>query len=217
MKSGPGFGYGFIVAWAFVMSFFTLLCGLIIEGFKDVVVTQLEQRKLPHAMHAMVSPPCVLQSATRMWAVSHCACRCICMVCTWYAVQSAKTGLTIIDTCACQKISKLPLGRDSSRCCPTMVLVYCVGMALCPCTKLITDLLCCAEDGWTTVMSGAFKATYGFAYVVCVMFILFFLTLLIFQGAVTRELGICKSAHSDSICGLIWSIMLAQYVLMLNH
>eukprot|EP00877_Chromochloris_zofingiensis_P004026 jgi/Chrzof1/13624/Cz08g04170.t1 len=89
MKSGPGFGYGFIVAWAFVMSFFTLLCGLIIEGFKDVVVTQLEQ-----------------------------------------------------------------------------------------------------QDGWTTVMSGAFKATYGFAYVVCVMFILFFLTLLIFQGAVTRELGI---------------------------
>ncbi len=36
-QGGPGFGYGFIVAWAFVMSFFTLLCGLIVEGFKDTI------------------------------------------------------------------------------------------------------------------------------------------------------------------------------------
>lgn len=40
-KTGPGFGYGFIVAWAFVMSFFTLLCGLIMEGFTQTVETQL--------------------------------------------------------------------------------------------------------------------------------------------------------------------------------
>jgi hypothetical protein len=45
MKGGPGFGYGFIVAWAFVMSFFTLMCGLVVEGFKGVVTTQLEKRE----------------------------------------------------------------------------------------------------------------------------------------------------------------------------
>jgi hypothetical protein len=40
-KTGAGFGYGFIVAWAFVMSFFNLLCGLILEGFRTAVETQL--------------------------------------------------------------------------------------------------------------------------------------------------------------------------------
>jgi hypothetical protein len=29
------------VAWAFVMSFFNLLCGLILEGFRTTVETQL--------------------------------------------------------------------------------------------------------------------------------------------------------------------------------
>eukprot|EP00879_Flechtneria_rotunda_P023321 GHRR01024670.1.p1 GENE.GHRR01024670.1~~GHRR01024670.1.p1 ORF type:complete len:190 (+),score=51.37 GHRR01024670.1:645-1214(+) len=88
-KTGPGFGYGFIVAWAFVLSFFILMCSLIMEGFSTTVERQLT-----------------------------------------------------------------------------------------------------AESGWTGVMTGAFKATYIFGYIVCVMFMLFFLTLLIFQGAVTKQLGI---------------------------
>jgi hypothetical protein len=45
VKNGPGFGYGFVVAWAFVMAFFTLMCGLVIEGFKNVVAGELETRK----------------------------------------------------------------------------------------------------------------------------------------------------------------------------
>jgi hypothetical protein len=36
-----------VVAWAFVMSFFTLMCGLILEGFKDVVTTELEKSEWP--------------------------------------------------------------------------------------------------------------------------------------------------------------------------
>lgn len=32
-----------VVAWAFVMSFFTLMCGLVLEGFKDVVAKELEK------------------------------------------------------------------------------------------------------------------------------------------------------------------------------
>ncbi|WIA23005.1 hypothetical protein OEZ86_009922 [Tetradesmus obliquus] len=88
-KTGAGFGYGFIVAWAFVMSFFNLLCGLILEGFKSTVETQLT-----------------------------------------------------------------------------------------------------TEAGWTSIMTGAYKATYIFGYIVCVMFMLFFLTLLLMQGAVTKEIGI---------------------------
>ena len=43
VKTGPGFEYGAVLAWAFVMSFFTLMCGLILEGFKDVVSQELEK------------------------------------------------------------------------------------------------------------------------------------------------------------------------------
>lgn len=32
-----------VLAWAFVMSFFTLMCGLVLEGFKDVVAKELEK------------------------------------------------------------------------------------------------------------------------------------------------------------------------------
>eukprot|EP00878_Enallax_costatus_P017896 GHUV01018809.1.p1 GENE.GHUV01018809.1~~GHUV01018809.1.p1 ORF type:complete len:214 (+),score=62.18 GHUV01018809.1:1049-1690(+) len=96
VKTGPGFGYGFIVAWAFVMSFFTLMCGLVMEGFTHTVETQLT-----------------------------------------------------------------------------------------------------ADAGWTPMMTGAFKATYIFGYIVCVMFMLFFLTLLIFQGTVTRELGIYEQMQQQ--------------------
>ena len=31
--SGPSFGYGFIMAWAFMMAFYTLLCGLVLDSF----------------------------------------------------------------------------------------------------------------------------------------------------------------------------------------
>lgn len=41
---GPGFGYGFIVAWCFVLSFFTLLCGLVMEGFQPIVSDQLQNQ-----------------------------------------------------------------------------------------------------------------------------------------------------------------------------
>ncbi|KAI8464151.1 MAG: hypothetical protein J3K34DRAFT_441378 [Monoraphidium minutum] len=88
-RTGPGFGYGFVVAWAFVMSFFTLMCGLILEGFKDVVSSELEK-----------------------------------------------------------------------------------------------------TENWTALATGAFQACYGFSYVVSGLFMLFFLIMLVFQGAVTKELGI---------------------------
>lgn len=40
-RRGPGFGYGFIVAMCFTLGFFTLLCGLVLNGFDDVVSRQL--------------------------------------------------------------------------------------------------------------------------------------------------------------------------------
>lgn len=49
-----------------------------------------------------------------------------------------------------------------------------------------------AEDSWSELASGTFMATCGFAYLVAVLFLLFFLVLLIFQGSVTKELGIYK-------------------------
>jgi uncharacterized membrane protein len=55
-----------------------------------------------------------------------------------------------------------------------------------------TCIFLAAETNWTSVMTGAFRGTYVLSYIVAVMFMLFFLILLIFQGAVTKELGICE-------------------------
>ena len=41
-RSGPGFGYGFLVAFCFTLAFFCLLVGLILDSFKDVVKNTLE-------------------------------------------------------------------------------------------------------------------------------------------------------------------------------
>ena len=41
-RAGPGFGYGFIVAYSFALAFFLLLCGLVLDGFKQVVKETLE-------------------------------------------------------------------------------------------------------------------------------------------------------------------------------
>lgn len=45
-------------------------------------------------------------------------------------------------------------------------------------------------DSWTQMNTGAYLGTVGFAYLCFVMFILFFFALVIFQGAVTQELGL---------------------------
>lgn len=58
-KTGPGFGYGFIVAWAFVMSFFTLMCGLVMEGFTLTVETQLTAGESETAQHSNNSHCCI--------------------------------------------------------------------------------------------------------------------------------------------------------------
>ncbi|WIA30712.1 hypothetical protein OEZ86_000780 [Tetradesmus obliquus] len=90
-KGGPGLGYGFVCAFCFTLAFFCLLCGLVLDGFKDVVRDQL-QMKLP--------------------------------------------------------------------------------------------------DSWSSVNMGTYLGTIGFAYLCFVMFILFFFALVVFQGAVTQELGL---------------------------
>lgn len=41
-KAGPGFGYGFVCAFCFTLAFFCLLCGLVLDGFKDTVKTQMQ-------------------------------------------------------------------------------------------------------------------------------------------------------------------------------
>ena len=46
-KGGPGFGYGFVCAFCFTLAFFCLLCGLVLDGFKDNVQDQLEVKCKP--------------------------------------------------------------------------------------------------------------------------------------------------------------------------
>ena len=36
-RAGPGFGYGFIVAFCFCLSFFLLLAGLVMDSFRPAV------------------------------------------------------------------------------------------------------------------------------------------------------------------------------------
>ncbi|KAI8477037.1 MAG: hypothetical protein J3K34DRAFT_516008 [Monoraphidium minutum] len=43
-KRGPGFGYGFVVAMCFTLAFFVLLCGLVLDGFRETVVTELQAK-----------------------------------------------------------------------------------------------------------------------------------------------------------------------------
>lgn len=38
-RSGPGFGYGFLVAFCFTLAFFVLLVGLVMDGFRGQVDT----------------------------------------------------------------------------------------------------------------------------------------------------------------------------------
>jgi hypothetical protein len=52
-------------------------------------------------------------------------------------------------------------------------------------------------ENWTQLATGAFQACYGFSYVVAALFMLFFLILLVFQGAVTKELGIYDQMQSQ--------------------
>lgn len=42
-KAGAGFGYGFVVGWCFVMAFFTLMCGLVMQGFTSTVEGKLTE------------------------------------------------------------------------------------------------------------------------------------------------------------------------------
>lgn len=141
-RGGPGFGYGFLVAWAFVMTFFTLLCGLIMQGFTGTVETKLAAGALgvcfsfgrARACEGRRAAPCALHGEPA------------CAQKNLFALDPTTTNNNTQNT----------------------------------------------DTNWTIVMTGAFKATYGFAYLACICFLLFFLTLLLFQGAVTKELGICE-------------------------
>lgn len=67
-KGSPGFGYGFVCAFCFTLGFFCLLCGLVLDGFKDTVKDQLEvkrEQRGPELLEGLAAP-----AAT---AVLHCA------------------------------------------------------------------------------------------------------------------------------------------------
>lgn len=61
-------------------------------------------------------------------------------------------------------------------------------------------VLCCAVAGtWTSVNTGTYLGTIGFAYLSFVMFLAFFFGLIIFQSAVNEELGL-RECHSRQSC-----------------
>ncbi|GFR46625.1 hypothetical protein Agub_g8230 [Astrephomene gubernaculifera] len=101
-RSGPGFGYGFMVAFCFTLAFFCLLVGLIMDGFREVIDTQLTEKP----------------------------------------VSSNSTVSAVLDT------------------------------------------------NWTKYSTELYVGAEVFAFICFAMFIIFFLTLVIFQAAVTDHLGI---------------------------
>jgi hypothetical protein len=44
-KRGPGLGYGFVSAMCFTLAFFVLLCGLVLDGFRETVAAELEAKR----------------------------------------------------------------------------------------------------------------------------------------------------------------------------
>jgi hypothetical protein len=44
-RDGPGFAYGFVAAMCVSLAFFALLCGLVLDGFKDVVRSELQVKR----------------------------------------------------------------------------------------------------------------------------------------------------------------------------
>lgn len=67
-RSGPGFGYGFVLAYCFTLAFFCLLCSLVLDGFSETVTTTLENKNseccLPLCLPACPAacptrPPCL--------------------------------------------------------------------------------------------------------------------------------------------------------------
>lgn len=53
---------------------------------------------------------------------------------------------------------------------------------------------------WTQVNTGTYLGTIGFAYLSFVMFILFFLGLVMFQSAVSEELGLREQQAATALC-----------------
>lgn len=124
MTTGPaGFMYGFVTAWALVLAFTTLLCGLVLEAFKSTVRDHVDQ--------ATATAP----AATPL--------------------PDASGGAASL------------VGADAA-------------------PAHLTNV---GAKGWTRAMTGAYAASYGFAYACTVLYALFFLALVVFQKAIAKQLG----------------------------
>jgi hypothetical protein len=106
------FGYGFVTAWALVLAFTTLLCGLVLEAFKSTVRDHVDP-----------------------------------------ATANASGG-----------------GGDGTA------------------AAVDTTTTIVGAQGWTKAMTGAYAASYGFAYACTALYSLFFLVLLGFQKAIAKQL-----------------------------
>jgi hypothetical protein len=117
------FGYGFVTAWALVLAFTTLLCGLVLEAFRSTVRDHVD----PATALGPPSPAAPAEPADGAGAAAA-------------AAAAAAAGLG-------------------------------------------------GARGWTRAMTGAYAASYGFAYACTALYSLFFLALLGFQKAVARQLS----------------------------
>jgi hypothetical protein len=125
MTTGPpGFMYGFVTAWALVLAFTTLLCGLVLEAFKSTVRDHVDP------------------------------------------ATATAAGAGAADAGGGSAAAAAAVGTDAA-------LAHLTGSV--------------GAKGWTRAMTGAYAASYGFAYACTALYALFFLALLVFQKAIAKQ------------------------------
>lgn len=187
-KRGPGVGYGFVVAMCFTLAFFVLLCGLVLDGFKDVVHDDLEVkrehqgRRLSRRWQWVCgSRGCVVRAAFQPRPRRRGGCL---RGLERAGTPAAAAGPARLEACWCSG-SPPPLPPGAPPLPPRTV-----------------------AGTWSKYNTGEYVGTIAFAYICFVMFIAFFFALIVFQSAVSEELGI--GAAEGGARGRWWGLGLPR-------
>lgn len=174
-----------------MLSFFTLLCGLILEGFKDVVATELEKsaRARAHAPASRQSGRLLpqLEGQASLGGPRSAPSAAVC------SMGGRKCGSLTARRCSSPALGWRRRRRPQRCNCRGVRLTgpaCCLGLSACPSApnRRPAGAPPPSANNWTTLATGAFHASYALAYVVAALFMLFFLVLLVLQKQVTKEL-----------------------------
>ncbi|GFH21086.1 uncharacterized protein HaLaN_18322 [Haematococcus lacustris] len=180
-RSGPSFGYGFVMAWCFVMAFFTFLCGLVLDSFGGWAQgtsrpSCLACKQPCHDQQWPAVDLCIQRQASYRliddganWCGHHVKCvgTCMCVQVMW----SKSTWRKVMLFWCCSKEQGCnTCGRQQSMHISTLDLQRLTG-------RLIGRVP-------TTV------GTVALAFICSAMYMMFFLGMIIFQGGISKTIGL---------------------------